>query len=351
MIKVAIAGVGNCASSLVQGVEYYRKTGSEEGLITPKIGEYKVTDIQFVAAFDINANKVGKDLNEAIFAEPNNTWKITDVPRLGVEVKKGPVLDGIGKYVEGAFQISEEEPVDVAEELRRSDADVLVNYMPVGSQKATEYYARAAMEAGVAFVNAMPVFIASNPEWAKKFENAGVPVIGDDIKSQVGATIVHRNLMKLFFDRGVEIENSYQLNFGGNTDFLNMLERERLKSKKVSKTEAVNSQVEWRMNYENLHIGPSDYIPFLKDRKIAFMRIEGKKWGGAPVILDLRLQVEDSPNSAAVIADVIRLAKISLDRKLKGAIIPASVYYMKHPPIQVSDSKAQEMVKTFIQES
>lgn len=347
-IKVAIAGLGNCASSLVQGVENYKKTNESMGFISEKIGEYTPGDIEFVAVFDISENKVGKDISEAIFESPNCTYKICDVEKKNVEVKMGPILDGVTELTREKFNPSSKEAVDVVEELKKSGADVLVNYMPVGSQEATEFYANCALEAGVAFINAMPVFIASNPEWENKFKEKNLPIIGDDIKSQVGATIVHRALMRLFADRGIKIKNSYQLNFGGNTDFLNMLDRTRLNTKKVSKTESVQSQLNERMSYDNLHIGPSDYVPFLEDRKICFIRIEGEKFGGAPIIFEGRLQVEDSPNSAGVIADAIRFAKLAKDRNQGGALKEASAYLMKHPPVQMRDSEAMDSLEEWV---
>jgi myo-inositol-1-phosphate synthase len=347
-IKVAIAGLGNCASSLVQGIEHYKKTGDGSGFISHKIGDYSPNDIEFVAVFDISDNKVGKDISEAIFESPNCTYKICDVERKNVQVKMGPILDGVTELTREKFNPSKKEPVNVVEELKKSGADVLVNYMPVGSQKATEFYANCALEAGIGFINAMPVFIASNPEWERKFKEKNLPIIGDDIKSQVGATIIHRALMRLFADRGVKIKNSYQLNFGGNTDFLNMLDRTRLNTKKVSKTESVQSQLNDRMSYDNLHIGPSDYVPFLEDRKICFIRIEGEKFGGAPIIFEGRLQVEDSPNSAGVIADAIRLIKVAKDKNQGGVLKEASAYLMKHPPIQMRDSDAMESLDEWI---
>jgi len=357
-IKVATAGVGNCFSSLLQGIYYYKDVANDDelvpGLMHNVVGPYKISDIKIVAAFDVDKRKVGKDISEAIFAEPNCT-KIffRDVPKTGVKVKMGNVLDGIASHMKDypedkTFVLSAEKTVDVVEELKRSGAEVLINYMPVGSQKATEFYANAALQAGCAFINCMPVFIVSNEEWAKKFEQKGLPCIGDDIKSQIGATIVHRTLSHLFSQRGVTIDRSYQLNFGGNTDFLNMLSRERLKSKKISKTESVESQLSKRLSYDNLHIGPSDWIPFLKDNKICFIRIEGRKFGNVPVELELRLSVEDSPNSAGCVIDAIRMAKLALDRKVGGALLSPSSYFMKHPPQQFTDEKSREMVEEFI---
>jgi myo-inositol-1-phosphate synthase len=358
MIRTAIAGIGNCASALIQGLFYYKNVNDERepvpGLMHNILGGYRISDIKIVAAFDIDGRKVGKDLSEAIFAKPNCT-KIfyKDIPQMGVEVKMGPVLDGVAPHMkeyseEKTFLIAKEKPVDVVQELQRSGAEILINYLPVGSQKAVEYYANCALKAGCAFINCMPVFIVSDKTWAEKFEKRGLPCIGDDIKSQVGATIVHRTLCRLFTQRGVVIDRSYQLNFGGNTDFLNMLARERLQSKKISKTEAVQSQLAKRLSYDDLHIGPSDWIPWLKDNKICFIRIEGRKFGNIPVELELRLSVEDSPNSAGCVIDAIRLAKIALDRKIGGPLIGPSAYLMKHPPKQFSDEEAREMVENFI---
>lgn len=358
MIKIAIAGIGNCTSSLIQGLFYYKKiTNNNElvpGLMHNVIGDYKISDIKVVSAFDIDQRKVGKDLSQAIFSPPNCT-KIfcKNIPKMNVKVKMAPPLDGVAKIMENypeekRFKVAKQKPVDVVKELKKSGAEILINYVPVGSQKATEFYAKAALEAGCAFINCMPVFIVSNEKWSEKFEKKNLPCIGDDIKSQVGATIVHRTLSHLFSQRGVVIDRSYQLNFGGNTDFLNMLERNRLKSKKISKTESVESQLSKRLTYDNLHIGPSDYIPFLKDNKICFIRIEGRKFGNIPVTLELKLSVEDSPNSAGCIIDAIRIAKIALDRKVGGALISASAYFMKHPPQQFTDEKAREMLEEFI---
>lgn len=358
-IRVAIVGVGNCCSALVQGVFYYKNVNSDDelvpGLMHNVLGGYKISDIKFVAAFDVDKRKIGKDLSEAIFSPPNNTKVfLKDIPKLGVKVKMGPVLDGIASHMkeypeDKTFLPAKLKPVDVVKELKKSRAEILINYLPVGSQKATEFYANSALKAGCAFINCIPVFIVSNEDWAKKFEKKNLPCIGDDIKSQVGATIVHRVLSHLFTQRGVIIDRSYQLNFGGNTDFLNMLARERLKSKKVSKTEAVQSQLLKRLSYDNLHIGPSDWIPWLKDNKICFIRIEGRKFGNVPIELELRLSVEDSPNSAGCVIDAIRLAKIALDRKIGGPLISASAYLMKSPPQQFIDEKAREMVEEFIQ--
>jgi len=357
-IRIAIVGIGNCASALIQGLFYYKDVKDERelvpGLMHNVLGGYRISDIKVVAAFDIDARKVGKDVSEAIFAPPNCT-KIfcKNVPKIGVKVKMGPVLDGVAPHMkeypeDKTFVVARKKPVDVAKELKKSRAEILINYCPVGSQKAVEYYANCALKAGCAFINCMPVFIVSDKKWAEKFEKKGLPCIGDDVKSQVGATIVHRTLAHLFTQRGVIIDRSYQLNFGGDTDFLNMLSRERLKSKKISKTEAVESQLAKRLSYDNLHIGPSDWIPWLKNNKICYIRIEGRKFGNVPVELELRLSVEDSPNSAGCVIDAIRLAKIALDRKIGGPLISASAYLMKHPPQQFTDEKAREMVEEFI---
>ncbi|HDN82983.1 MAG TPA: inositol-3-phosphate synthase [Candidatus Altiarchaeales archaeon] len=352
-IRVAIAGVGNCASALIQGCYYYQDVDENSdhvpGLMHNVLGGYKISDIEFVAAFDVDKRKVGKDLSEAIFTEPNCAMKFCDVPELGVEVKKGPILDGIASTTKDSFLVDDKQEVcDVASVLKESKADILINYLPVGSEKATRFYAEACLKAGVGFINAIPVFIASDPTWSKKFEENGLPVLGDDIKSQVGATIVHRALAKLFCDRGVKLERTYQINVGGNTDFLNMMERSRLKSKKISKTMAVQSILDKELEDENIHIGPSDYIPWLKDKKIAFIRLEGRKFGDAPISIELRLEVEDSPNSAGVMVDAIRCMKIALDRKISGPLISASAYFMKHPPKQYPDSVAKEMVEKFV---
>lgn len=352
-IKIAIAGVGNCASSLVQGLAFYKdvneKSEAVPGLMHNVLGGYKISDIEIVAAFDVDKRKVGKDVSEAIFAEPNCTIKFSDVPKTGAAVSKGPVLDGVAETTKNHFLVdSGNKPVNVGEVLKKSGAEMLVNYLPVGSEQAVRFYAEECLKAKCAFINAMPVFIASDPAWAKRFEEAKLPAIGDDIKSQLGATIVHRVLTKLFVDRGVKVERTYQLNFGGNTDFLNMLDRDRLKSKKISKTEAVQSQLSSRMRDEHIHIGPSDYVPWLNDKKIAFIRIEGRKFGNVPVVVDLRLDVEDSPNSAGVMIDAIRCCKLALDRGIGGALESPSVYFMKHPPIQHADSAAKHMVEEFI---
>ncbi len=354
-IKVAIVGVGNCASSLVQGVYYYRNAKDDEfvpGVMHVNFGGYHIRDIQVVAAFDVNSKKVGKDVAEAIYAAPNNTAVFAKVPKLGVKVSRGPRLDGVNKYTADLIPVNDKAKVDdVVKILEDSGAEVVINYLPVGSQEATEFYAEAAIAAGCGFVNCIPVFIASNPVWAKKFENAGLPVIGDDIKAQVGATITHRTLVNLFLDRGMKIERTYQLNTGGNTDFLNMLERERLHYKKVSKTEAVSSQIEARgqhINPDDIHVGPSDYVPWQKDNKVCFLRIESKHFGDVPMHLELRLSVEDSPNSAGVAIDSIRCLKLAFDNKLKGAIIEPAAYFQKHPPKQIEDRTARELVEKFI---
>jgi myo-inositol-1-phosphate synthase len=350
-VRVAIVGVGNCASSLVQGVEYYRDADEAEsvpGLMHVRFGDYHVSDIEFVAAFDVDAKKVGRDLSEAIVASENNTIKITDVPPLGVPVQRGTTLDGLGKYYRATIAESDDQPVDVVAALRAAAADVLVCYLPVGSQAATEFYAQAALDAGVAFVNALPVFIAGTPAWAQKFTAAGVPIVGDDIKSQVGATITHRVLAKLFEDRGVRLDRTMQLNVGGNMDFKNMLERERLESKKISKTQSVTSQIDRDLGTDNVHIGPSDHVPWLSDRKWAYVRLEGRAFGDVPLSLEYKLEVWDSPNSAGIIIDALRAAKIAKDRGIGGPILSASAYFMKSPPIQYDDTTARDAVEAFI---
>ncbi|MDT7715816.1 MAG: myo-inositol-phosphate synthase [Pseudonocardiales bacterium] len=350
-IRVAIVGVGNCAASLLQGVHYYRDadpTTRVPGLMHVQFGDYHVGDLQFVAAFDVDAKKVGRDLSEAIVASENNTISICDVPPLGVTVVRGHTMDGLGEYYRDIITESDEEPVDVVAALRASGADVLVSYLPVGSEDADRFYAQCALDAGIAFVNALPVFIASDPEWAAKFTRAGVPIIGDDIKSQVGATITHRVLAKLFEDRGVELVRTYQLNFGGNMDFMNMLERKRLLSKKISKTQSVTSQVPHEMEKAAVHIGPSDHVPWLDDRKWAYVRLEGRGFGDVPLSMEYKLEVWDSPNSAGVIIDAIRAAKIAQDRGIGGPITSASAYFMKSPPEQYSDSDAYAAVEAFI---
>jgi myo-inositol-1-phosphate synthase len=351
-IRVGLVGVGNCAASLVQGVHYYRDadpTQKVPGLMHVQFGPYHVRDIQFVAAFDVDAKKVGRDLSEAISASQNNTIKICDVPPQDVIVQRGHTLDGLGKYYRETIEESDEEPVDVVATLREAAVDVLICYLPVGSEHAAKFYAQCAIDAGVAFVNALPVFIAGTPEWAAKFEEAGVPIVGDDIKSQVGATITHRVLAKLFEDRGVELQRTMQLNVGGNMDFLNMLERDRLESKKISKTQAVTSQIPDRdLGKRNVHIGPSDYVAWLDDRKWAYVRLEGKAFGDVPLNLEYKLEVWDSPNSAGVIIDALRCAKIAQDRGIGGPILSASSYFMKSPPVQYFDDDARDAVQKFI---
>jgi myo-inositol-1-phosphate synthase len=350
-VRVAIVGVGNCASSLVQGVEYYKDAdpgARVPGLMHVTFGPYHVRDVEFVAAFDVDAKKVGRDLAEAIGASENNTIKICDVAPTGITVQRGPTLDGLGEYYQEMISESADPAVDVVQVLRDSGADVLVSYLPVGSELADRFYAQCAIDAGVAFVNALPVFIASDPEWAEKFTAAGVPIIGDDIKSQVGATITHRVLAKLFEDRGVELQRTYQLNFGGNMDFMNMLERKRLVSKKVSKTQSVTSQIPHEMEKAAVHIGPSDHVPWLDDRKWAYVRLEGRAFGDVPLSLEYKLEVWDSPNSAGVIIDAIRAAKIAKDRGIGGPILSAASYFMKSPPEQYGDEAARDLVEQFI---
>ena len=350
-VRVAIVGVGNCASSLVQGVEYYKDadpTTGVLGLMHVKFGEYHVSDVEFVAAFDVDDKKVCKDLSEAINASENNTIKIADVPTTGVEVQRGHTLDGLGKYYKLTIDESSAEPVDVVQVLKDRKVDVLVSYLPVGSEQADKFYAQCAIDAKVAFVNALPVFIASDPEWAAKFEAAGVPVIGDDIKSQVGATITHRVMAKLFEDRGVVLDRTYQLNVGGNMDFKNMLERDRLESKKISKTQAVTSNLGHDLGARNVHIGPSDYVAWLDDRKWAYVRLEGRAFGDVPLNLEYKLEVWDSPNSAGIIIDAIRAAKIAKDRGIGGALISASSYLMKSPPVQREDTEGRARLEAFI---
>jgi myo-inositol-1-phosphate synthase len=350
-VRVAIVGVGNCATSLIQGVEYYRNVSAADtvpGLMHVEFGPYHVSDVEFVAAFDVDAKKVGFDLSEAINNSENNTIKIADVPPLGVTVQRGPTYDGLGKYYRETIDESDAEPVDVVSVLKETKADVLVAYLPVGSEEADKFYAQCAIDAGVAFVNALPVFIASDPEWAKKFEDAGVPIIGDDIKSQVGATITHRVMAKLFEDRGVVLDRTYQLNVGGNMDFKNMLERDRLESKKISKTQAVTSNLEHDLGARNVHIGPSDYVQWLDDRKWAYVRLEGRAFGDVPLNLEYKLEVWDSPNSAGIIIDAIRAAKIAKDRGIGGPIHAASTYLMKSPPVQMPDDQGRAQVEAFI---
>ncbi len=353
-IRIAIVGVGNCASSLIQGIEYYKDNNDIIGLMNYDLEGYKPGDIEVVAAFDVDKRKVGKNVNEAIFAKPNNTTIFEkDIENNGTIVKMGKILDGISDHMkvfpeDRAFIPSDEEPCDVVKELRDSNTEILLNYLPVGSEDATKFYAECCLEAGVAFINNIPVFIASDEKWAQKFRDKGLPIIGDDIKAQLGATITHRTLTRLFRDRGVKLDRTYQLNTGGNTDFSNMLNKNRLRSKKISKTEAVQSQLETPLEAENIHIGPSDYVPWQNDNKICFLRMEGRMFGNVPMNLELRLSVEDSPNSAGVAIDAVRCCKLALDRKISGPLIAISAFTMKHPPVQYADTVAKEMVRIFI---
>ncbi|QCK86176.1 inositol-3-phosphate synthase [Phreatobacter aquaticus] len=351
VIRVAIVGLGNCASAFVQGLSFYRDakpTESIPGLMNVEVGPYHIRDVEVVAAFDIDARKVGQDIAQGILAKPNNTIQFARVADTGVIVQRGPTLDGIGKHLVGVVEESKAPPVDVAAALKASGAQILISYLPVGSQKASEFYAEQALASGCGFINCVPVFIASDPVWAKRFADKGLPIVGDDIKSQVGATIVHRVLARLYEERGVKIERTYQLNFGGNTDFLNMLERERLASKKVSKTRAVNSQIDVPLDPANIHIGPSDFVPFLDDRKMAYIRLEGTGFGGAPLNMELKLEVWDSPNSAGVVIDAVRCAKIAMDRGIGGPVIGPSSYFMKSPPQQFTDKEARQRTNSFI---
>ena len=354
-VRVAIVGVGNCASSLVQGVEFYKDAAADQtvpGLMHVEFGGYHVADVEFVAAFDVDGKKVGVGLADAITASENNTLALCDVPPTGGTVQRGPTLDGLGKYYRLTIEESAAEPVDVVQALRDAEVDVLVSYLPVGSEEADKFYAQCCIDAGVAFVNALPVFIASDPVWAEKFRSAGVPIVGDDIKSQVGATITHRVMAKLFDDRGVALDRTYELNVRGNMDFKNMLERDRLESKKVSKTQAVTSNLEGslknKVHDRNVHIGPSDYVEWLDDRKWAYVRLEGRAFGDAPINLEYKLEVWDSPNSAGIIIDAVRAAKIAKDRGIGGPILPASAYLMKSPPVQMADDKARAELEAFI---
>jgi myo-inositol-1-phosphate synthase len=354
-VRVAIVGVGNCATSLIQGVEYYKDADPEStvpGLMHVKFGDYHVSDIDFAAAFDVDAKKVGFDLSEAINSSENNTIRICDVPPTGVIVQRGPTLDGLGKYYRQTIDEADSEPVDVVQALKDARVDVLVSYLPVGSETADKFYAQCAIDAGVGFVNALPVFIASDPAWAAKFEQAGVPIVGDDIKSQVGATITHRVMAKLFEDRGVSLDRTFQLNVGGNMDFKNMLERDRLESKKVSKTQAVTSNLQGslagKIDDKNVHIGPSDYVAWLDDRKWAYVRLEGRAFGDVPLNLEYKLEVWDSPNSAGIIIDALRACKIAKDRGVGGPILSASTYLMKSPPVQMPDDLGRAQVEAFI---
>lgn len=353
-IRVAIIGVGNCASSFVQGVEYYRNadpTVFVPGLMHVNLGGYHVGDIEFSAAIDIDANKVGKDLSEAIFTEPNNTFKFSGVPDLGVPVARGMTHDGLGKYLSQIITKAPGTTADIVGILRDTKTDVVVSYLPVGSEMATKWYVEQVLEAGCGFVNCIPVFIAREEYWQQRFRDRGLPIIGDDIKSQVGATITHRMLARLFADRGVRIDRTYQLNFGGNTDFMNMLERERLESKKISKTNAVTSQIDYPLDAEDVHVGPSDYVPWLKDRKWCHIRMEGTTFGDVPLMVELKLEVWDSPNSAGVVIDAVRCAKLALDNNISGPLLAPSAYFMKSPPVQYHDDEAREMVEAFIQET
>jgi myo-inositol-1-phosphate synthase len=350
-IRVAIIGVGNCASSLIQGVYYYRDAKEDDfipGIMHPVLGGYHISDIEFVAGVDIDERKVGKDLSEAIFEYPNNTYKFADVPKLNAKVYRGMTHDGIGKYLSGIIKKAPGSTENISKIFKDLGVDVVVNFLPVGSEEATKWYVEQVIDAGAAFVNGIPVFIASSEYWSKRFEEAGLPVLGDDIKSQVGATIVHRVLTQLLIERGIKIERTYQVNFGGNTDFLNMLERERLESKKISKTNAVRSLIPYDIGDENIHIGPSDYIPWLKDRKWCYIRIEGSAFGGVPLNIELKLEVWDSPNSAGVMIDAIRCAKIAKDRGLSGAIIEPSAYFFKTPPKQIPDFEARKILENWI---
>jgi len=350
-INVAIVGVGNCASSLVQGVHYYKDAKEDEfipGLMHVNLGGYHISDINFVAAFDIDRNKVGKDLAEAIYTKPNNTIKFCDVPETGVRVERGMTHDGLGKYLSQVITKAPGPTANIVDILKKTETDVVVNYLPVGSEEATKWYVEQVLTAGCGFINCIPVFIARESYWQNRFAERGLPVIGDDIKSQVGATITHRILTKLFRDRGVKLERTYQLNFGGNTDFLNMLERERLESKKISKTNAVTSQLDYDIGHDNIHIGPSDYVPWLADRKFCYLKMEGRTFGDVPLNLELKLEVWDSPNSAGVVIDAIRCLKLAMNRGLSGTIVGPSAYFMKSPPIQYSDEQARIRTETFI---
>tara|TARA_B100001750_G_C15517558_1_gene608528 strand:- start:2055 stop:3179 length:1125 start_codon:yes stop_codon:yes gene_type:complete len=353
-INVAIIGVGNCASSLVQGVHYYQNAKDDEfipGLMHPRLGDYHISDINFVAAFDVGDTKVGKDLSEAIYAEPNNTYKFADVPNTGIKVDRGMTHDGLGHYLAEKITKAPGPTADIVGILKEKEVDVVISYLPVGSEMATKWYVEQILEAGCAFINCVPVFIAREKYWQGRFAEKGLPIIGDDIKSQVGSTIVHRVLTRLFGDRAVKLEKTYQLNFGGNTDFYNMLDRERLESKKESKTNSVLSQMDFDLDDENIHVGPSDYVPWLEDRKWAYIRMEGQTFGDVPLNVELKMEVWDSPNSAGVVIDAIRCAKLALDRELSGTIVPASAYFMKSPPVQMRDEEARERVESYIVEA
>ncbi len=350
-IRVAVIGVGNCASALVQGVHFYKDAADDTfipGLMHPRLGPYHISDIEFTAAFDINVTKVGKDLSEAIFAAPNNTYKFFEVPHLGVPVYRGMTHDGLGKYLSEVIEKAPGPTANIMGILKDTKTDVVVNFLPVGSEMATKWYVEQILDAGCAFVNGIPVFIAREAYWQRRFAERGLPVIGDDVKSQVGATILHRVLANLFVDRGVRIDHTYQLNFGGNTDFMNMLERERLESKKISKTSAVTSQVPYDMGAKNIHVGPSDYVPWLEDQKYCYIKMVGTTFGNVPLLLEAKLEVWDSPNSAGVIIDAIRTAKIALDRGLSGAIVEPSAYFMKSPPVQFPDDQARDNLEGYI---
>ena len=350
-IKVAVIGVGNCASSLVQGVYYYKKAKEDEfvpGLMHVNLGGYHIRDIEFTAAFDIDKNKVGKDLAEAIYTEPNNTFRFCDVPTTGVKVSRGMTHDGLGKYLSQIIQKAPGPTADIVGILKETKTDVVVSYLPVGSEEATKWYVEQVLAAGCGYVNCIPVFIAREPYWQGRFMERGLPIIGDDIKSQVGATIAHRVLTRLFRDRGVKLERTYQLNFGGNTDFYNMLERERLESKKISKTNAVTSQLDYDLGEENVHVGPSDYVPWLKDRKWCYIRMEGRTFGDVPLNMEVKMEVWDSPNSAGVVIDAIRCCKLALDRGMSGTLVGPAAYFMKSPPVQYTDDEARRLVEEFI---
>ncbi len=350
-INVGIIGVGNCASSLIQGIHKYKDISDTDvvpGIMHPTIGSYNLSDINIVAAFDVDANKVGKDISEVVFLPPNNTIKFADVPHMGVSVDLGMAHDGIGKYVSERVQKAEGQTQDIVAILKERNCDIVINYLPVGSEKATKWYVEQIIASGCGFINCIPVFIAREDYWQQRFKKAGLPIIGDDIKSLVGATITHRTLTNLFNDRGVKLLKTYQLNFGGNTDFLNMLERERLASKKESKTNAVTSQLNYELGTENVHVGPSDYVPWLEDRKWCHIRMEGESFGGTPITLELKLEVWDSPNSAGVVVDAIRCCKLAMDQGISGAVEAPSAYFMKSPPIQYTDDEARQMVEDFI---
>lgn len=350
-INVAIIGVGNCSSSLVQGVHFYAQAKENEfvpGLMHVSLGGYHISDINFVAAFDVDKNKVGKDLSEAIFTSPNNTFKFCEVPATGVTVQRGMTHDGLGKYLSQIIQKAPGPTADIVEILKATKTDVVINYLPVGSEEATKWYIEQVLTAGCAFINCIPVFIAREKYWQKRFTEKGLPIIGDDIKSQVGATITHRVLTRLFRDRGVKLERTYQMNFGGNTDFYNMLERERLESKKISKTAAVTSQLDYKIDPRNIYVGPSDYVPWLDDRKFCYIKMEGRTFGDVPLNLELKLEVWDSPNSAGVVIDAIRCCKLAMDRGLAGELVAPSAYFMKSPPVQYTDDEAHRMVEEFI---